>query len=81
MPKSMIFRSTLAVACAISMSAYAIADSPDSNNPNQGSSSSSSPNALQEVVVTAEKREEHLLDVPIPVSVVDTSSLAVNNQE
>jgi iron complex outermembrane recepter protein len=80
MPKSMTFRSTLAVACAISMSAYAIADSPDSNNPNQGSSSSSSPNALQEVVVTAEKREEHLLDVPIPVSVVDTSSLTVNNQ-
>jgi iron complex outermembrane recepter protein len=80
MPKSMTFRSTLAVACAICMSAYAIADSPDPNNPNQGSSSSSSPDALQEVVVTAEKREENLLDVPIPVSVVDTSSLAVNNQ-
>ena len=75
MPKSMTFRSTLAVACAISMSAYAVADTSS-----EGSSSSSSPNALQEVVVTAEKREEHLLDVPIPVSVVDTSSLAVNNQ-
>src|SRR5580700_1184269 len=75
MPKSMTFRSTWAVACAISMSAYAVADTSS-----EGSSSSSSPNALQEVVVTAEKREEHLLDVPIPVSVVDTSSLTVNNQ-
>ena len=75
MPKSMTFRSTLAVACAISMSAHAVADTPS-----QESSSSSSPNALQEVVVTAQKREEHLLDVPIPVSVVDTSSLTVNNQ-
>ena len=75
MPKSMTFRSTLAVACAISMSAHAVADTSS-----QGSSSSSSPNALQEVVVTAQKREEHLLDVPIPVSVVDTSSLTVNNQ-
>jgi iron complex outermembrane recepter protein len=75
MLKSMTFRSILAVACAISISAPAIADTSS-----QGSSSSSSPNALQEVVVTAEKREEHLLDVPIPVSVVDTSSLTVNNQ-
>jgi iron complex outermembrane recepter protein len=75
MLKSMTFRCILAVACAMSMSAHAVDDASS-----QGSSSSSSPNALQEVVVTAEKREEHLLDVPIPVSVVDTSSLAVNNQ-
>jgi outer membrane receptor protein involved in Fe transport len=75
MLKSLTFRSTLAVACAMSMSAHAVADTSS-----EGSSSSSSPNALQEVVVTAQKREEHLLDVPIPVSVVDTSSLMVNNQ-
>jgi len=74
MLKSMTFRCILAVACAISMSAPAVADTSS-----EGSSSSSSPNALQEVVVTAEKREEHLLDVPIPVSVVDTSSLTVNS--
>lgn len=75
MPKSMTLRSTLAVACAISMSAHALADTAA-----EGSSSSSSPNALQEVVVTAQKREEKLLDVPIPVTAVDTSSLTVNNQ-
>ena len=75
MPKSMTLRSTLAVACAISMSAHALADTAA-----EGGSSSSSPNALQEVVVTAQKREEKLLDVPIPVTAVDTSSLTVNNQ-
>lgn len=75
MPKSMTLRSTLAVVCAISMSAHAVADTAA-----EGSSSSSSPNALQEVVVTAQKREEKLLDVPIPVTAVDTSSLTVNNQ-
>ena len=79
MLKSMTFRCILAVACAISMSAHAIADSHNSINPNATSSSSSS-NALQEVFVTAQKREERLLDVPIPVSVVDTTSLTVNNQ-
>ncbi len=83
MPKSMTFHSILAVACAISMSAHAVADTSSqgsADTSSQGSSSSSSPNALQEVVVTAQKREEHLLDVPIPVSVVDTSSLTINNQ-
>src|SRR5271155_756805 len=74
MLKSMTFRSILAVACAISMSANAIADT------SSGSSSSSSPNALQEVVVTAQKREERLQDVPIPVSVVDATSLTTTNQ-
>jgi iron complex outermembrane receptor protein len=75
MLKSMTFRSTLAVACAISMSAHAVADTSS-----QESSSSSSPNALQEVVVTAQKREERLQDVPIPVSVVDATSLTTTNQ-
>ncbi len=75
MLKSMTFRSTLAVACAISMSAHAVADTSS-----QESSSSSSSNALQEVVVTAQKREERLQDVPIPVSVVDATSLTTTNQ-
>lgn len=35
---------------------------------------------LEEVVVTAQKREEHLQDVPVPVSVVNTDSLASSNQ-
>jgi outer membrane receptor protein involved in Fe transport len=35
---------------------------------------------LEEVLVTAQKREERLQDVPVPVSVVDAASLASNNQ-
>jgi iron complex outermembrane recepter protein len=35
---------------------------------------------LGEVVVTAQKRSENLQDVPIPVSVVNTTALADNNQ-
>ena len=80
MLKSMTFRCTLAVACAISMSAHAIADSPIPTVPIRTSALPPPQTRLQEVVVTAQKREERLLDVPIPVSVVDTSSLTVNNQ-
>jgi len=36
--------------------------------------------ALQEVIVTAQKRAERLQDVPVPVSVVNTQSLSENNQ-
>jgi iron complex outermembrane recepter protein len=35
---------------------------------------------VEEVVVTAQKREERLQDVPVPVSVVDTDALADRNQ-
>lgn len=35
---------------------------------------------LQEVVVTAEKRTENLLDVPVPVAVVDTEALQSADQ-
>ena len=35
---------------------------------------------LEEVIVTSQKREERLQDVPLPVSVIDTQSLADNNQ-
>ncbi len=35
---------------------------------------------LQEVVVTAQKREERLQDVPIPVAVVDAQQLLSNNE-
>jgi iron complex outermembrane recepter protein len=84
-PKSMTFRCTVAAAFAICMSAQAIADAVDPNTPgattdSQGTPSTTSSTGLQEVVVTAEKREERLQDVPIPVSVVDTTSLTANNQ-
>ena len=77
---STTFRFTLAVACAMSMSALAIADPANSNNPNSTSATSSSATELEEVLVTAQKREERLQDVPIPVSVVSTSALTENNQ-
>ena len=82
MLKSMTSRSTLAVACAICISTHAIADSSSSNSPNtsQESLSSSPTTALQEVIVTAQKREENLQDVPIPLAVVDTTALASSNQ-
>jgi len=38
------------------------------------------PVSLQEVVITAQKREERLSDVPIPVSVINTQALADNGQ-
>jgi iron complex outermembrane recepter protein len=36
--------------------------------------------ALEEIVVTAQKREEHLQDVPIPVSVIRAEALTSSNQ-
>ena len=36
--------------------------------------------ALEEVIVTAQKREERLQDVPVPVTVIKAESLVENNQ-
>jgi iron complex outermembrane receptor protein len=80
MHTSMTFRCALAVACAISLSAHAIAAAPNSYNSSSPSDASSSPSALDEIVVTAQKREERLQDVPIPLSVISTTLLTVNNQ-
>jgi len=47
------------------------------------SSSAQAPNnsaQLQEVVVTAQKREERLVDVPIPVATINTDKLTENGQ-
>jgi iron complex outermembrane recepter protein len=80
MPKSMTSHFTLAVACAIGMSALTIANSAKAADAPSGGSSSTTPSSeLEEVIVTAQKREERLQDVPIPVSVVDTKSLTANN--
>jgi len=48
--------------------------------PSGGSALMSQASALQEVVVTAQKREERLQDVPVPVSVIDADGLANSNQ-
>ena len=45
---------------------------------NQNSQSGSA--ALSEIIVTAQKREERIQDVPVPVTVLVGSSLADNNQ-
>ena len=38
------------------------------------------PNTISEVIVTAQKKEERLLDTPVPVSVIDAASLTESNQ-
>lgn len=60
----------------------------DANRPNQGPSAGDSREAagqenvatLEGIVVTAQKREERLQDVPAPVTVVNTRALANNNE-
>ena len=44
------------------------------------SAAASAASTVQEVVVTAQKRDERLLDVPVPVSVVSAQWLAQTNQ-
>jgi len=76
MLKSLTVRSSLvamAVASAISLSAQAASDSA----PDQTKSSDA---GLEEVLVTAQKREERLQDVPVPVSTISTDALVENNQ-
>ena len=43
-------------------------------------SSNSDQSKMTEVLVTAQKREERLQDVPVPVSVLDTQTLSENDQ-
>ncbi len=71
------------------VSAAAHADFAAAGSPNSTADQSQSPTSnaeqgkttdLQEVVVTAEKREERLLDVPIPLAVVKADELVENNQ-
>jgi iron complex outermembrane recepter protein len=52
--------------------AYAEDDAAQAN-PDQGTS-------LQEVLVTAQKKTERALDVPVPITVLDTQKLAENGQ-
>ncbi|MGH8290526.1 MAG: TonB-dependent receptor [Steroidobacteraceae bacterium] len=77
----------MAIACAISLSSCAIATAQNSSmaqsasdTSTQEGSSTSSPPALGEVIVTAQKIRQPILDVPVAVSVIDTSSLVTNNQ-
>lgn len=57
------------------------ADQGGSSNspPGEKQAAKQEPVQLQEVIVTAQKRNERLQDVPVPVAVVDTESLADRN--
>lgn len=59
---------------AVGGEAAAVGDTSSATN------SSGEPAKLDEIVVTAQKREERLQDVPIPLTVVDTKNLEENNQ-
>jgi len=87
MLKNMTSAFILAVTCTVSASPHAVAasrkagysKSPADPSPPARSLSSSSA-VLPEIIVTAQKREQPLQEVPVPVSVVNTVSLAANNQ-
>jgi iron complex outermembrane recepter protein len=74
-----------AVTClALAGLALAEDDSSVSTAVTQNSNSQENPKlpsaGLEEIVVSAQKREERLQDVPIPVSVINTEALTSNNQ-
>ena len=48
--------------------------------PEVGQSPAEQKPALEEIIVTAQKREERLQDVPVPVSVLNAESLVANGQ-
>ncbi len=62
----------------------AVAIVPAPSPPREGAGNQALPNAeiadAAEIVVTAQKREQRLQDVPVPVSVVNPAELARNNQ-
>ncbi len=77
MPKRVTIALTLlAVACPASFEAYAA----ETAAPASQEAAADSTSQLQQVVVTAEKKTENLMDVPVPVSVVNAQSLIDTNQ-
>lgn len=70
MPKRVMTGITLlAIACSTPFEAAGQQETPGERAPQ-----------LQEVVVTAQKRSENLMDVPVPVSVINAQSLIDTNQ-
>ncbi len=72
-------------AAAITMSnetavAASAVDEAEGNDPGVSSAGRGSNPGLQEVVVTAQKREERLQDVPVPVSAIAADTLVENAQ-
>lgn len=63
---------------------FRLAQAPQGNaavNASQNSADTTPrPTQIEEIIVTAQKREERLRDVPIPVTALNSESLATNNQ-
>ena len=66
-----------ALLCSTLFSAVVVADSSADATSNSSNSQNSN---LSEIIVTAEKREERIQDVPIPVTVLSAASLTEQNQ-
>src|SRR6185295_18415170 len=49
-------------------------------NDSSSGTQSTQPGGVEEVVVTAQKRLERMLDVPVPVATLNAEALAQNNQ-
>jgi outer membrane receptor protein involved in Fe transport len=79
------FRVTfIALYTMLSVSAYAqaVSSSQSSFGANKGSTSQEGArnDQISEIIVTAEKREERLLDVPVPITVLSPETLVQSNQ-
>jgi iron complex outermembrane receptor protein len=77
-------RTTLiAIVCGslayVSMGTAHAQQSPTPNSPQSTTAQGSGQGALEEVLVTAQKKTERLEDVPVPVSVIDTQALTDND--
>jgi iron complex outermembrane recepter protein len=69
----------IATMCTLSLALSGLLLTPTGTRAQERSESTSAP-TMDEVLITAQKREERIQDVPVPVSVVDTSRLEENNQ-
>ncbi len=87
-----ISRAIAAACCFVSVAGAAFAAAPDasttsdstSKGPAAGgetASATSEPIRLEEVVVTAEKRSERAIDVPLSVTALDAADLATNGYD
>jgi iron complex outermembrane receptor protein len=74
--RDMIAFTLLATACSVRFEAYATAAESSDAAPTSGATVG----GLQEVVVTAQKKTENLLDVPVAVTAINAQSLINTNQ-
>src|SRR6185437_16943529 len=68
----------IALYTMLSVSAYAASTTPASKD--SASQDGAKNDQMSEIIVTAEKREERLMDVPVPVTVLSPETLVQSNQ-